>query len=465
MSSATTKPVPSSKPGQGSLPSTLASKGLLKLNHGRSTPDSEALASSDDENESHRQEPPSQIGQPPKPVRRASWLNDTSPVVSQPSGLPRKGSFASTSMSPTTSHPTTPSADAGVWGPHSATNVMSRHGTGSFSSWGAQIWNTERKEPPSRLTEVLPCPTSTMPPSAAASGIFSSEAGPTQPSPAPRESGPNSQIPFPIPLYPTPKTYRSQSYSVGQLEPETPNPLTSALHGTGRRPIPHSGLQHRPSRPSMLSEMSNELQKVKEVEDDEEEEASSVPPPQPQPQQQAATEAAKQIEYLTRENAMLRQQQYQNRIRPRASSSYMLGNGYSTVPEESDYAIEELDESREGAEIAAARRATLTRRMSEFGSGAGQLRAPYALENRKLENVKKAAWQSSLGFAGLGDIPQSRRHSFADVPIPTRQGSISSMSDAALASEQNTLIQEPQQMADYSTGYGETSHYPLGATG
>lgn len=38
-------------------------------------------------------------------------------------------------------------------------------------------------------------------------------------------------------------------------------------------------------------------------------------------------------------------------------------------------------------------------------------------ENRTLENVKKAHWQSSLGFGGLIDTPQSRRHSFADVPI------------------------------------------------
>ena len=47
-----------------------------------------------------------------------------------------------------------------------------------------------------------------------------------------------------------------------------------------------------------------------------------------------------------------------------------------------------------------------------------------AAENRTLETVKKGQWQSSLGFGGLGEIPQSRRHSFADVP--TRQTSISS---------------------------------------
>ena len=45
-------------------------------------------------------------------------------------------------------------------------------------------------------------------------------------------------------------------------------------------------------------------------------------------------------------------------------------------------------------------------------------------DSRSIESVKKGQWQSSLGFGGLGDIPQSRRHSFADVP--TRQTSISS---------------------------------------
>ncbi len=44
-------------------------------------------------------------------------------------------------------------------------------------------------------------------------------------------------------------------------------------------------------------------------------------------------------------------------------------------------------------------------------------------EHRTLDSVKKGQWQSSLGFGGLGEVPQSRRHSFADVP--TRQTSIS----------------------------------------
>ncbi|KAI1780463.1 hypothetical protein F4818DRAFT_6164 [Hypoxylon cercidicola] len=402
-----------------------------KLNYRRSTPDSEALASSDDEVDPHRQEPPHPVVQPQKPVRRASWLNDASQATL---AYPRKGSFASSSMSPTGSHPSTPSAETGAaaWGTHSSSSgAMGRGHQGPPPSfpWGTGIWNAERKEPPSRLTEVLPSPTSTLPGNAS----FFGENTLTQTSPTPREQGSNPQIPFAIPLHPTPKTYRSQSYSVGQLDPDTPTPTmptSSVLSGGRRPPIGHPGLQHRPSRPSMLSEMSSEgamLGKVKEVEDDDEESASDTA--QGGLQQQSVE--AKTIEMLTRENALLRQQQqyHNSRLRPRASTAatYGLGNGYGvrgTVPEESDFAIDELDEASEGQDGISKR--GLARRMSEYA--AGSYRSAYPLENRKLENVKKAYWQSSLGFGGLGDIPQSRRHSFADVP--TRQASIGSIGEA-----------------------------------
>jgi hypothetical protein len=72
---------------------------LDKFNGRRSTPDSEALASSDDEAE--RQDQHQAVAQPQKPARRASWLND----MPQAGVAPRKNSFASSSMSPTTSHP------------------------------------------------------------------------------------------------------------------------------------------------------------------------------------------------------------------------------------------------------------------------------------------------------------------------------------------------------------------------
>jgi len=467
------KPSPQSKTGQGGLlsgPPKSQAALLDKLNR-RSTPDSEALASSDDEGDMHRQEPAPTVAQPPKPVRRASWLNDTS----QASIRPRQGSFASGTMSPTTSHPTTPSADSGVgaWGAHSTPSaaVLNRtHPAGSSFTWAnTGIWNTERKEMPSRLAEVLPSPTSTVPSGTGASPFFPGDTplGAAQPSPAVREQGQNQQIPFAIPLHPTPKTYRSQSYSVGQMEHD-PN-VTQSLGGVatfgGRsRPITHSGLQHRPSRPSMLSEMSSELGKVKEVEDDEEEGTTQ---PTASTQQSAAE---KQIEMLTRENAMLRanaNQRYHNsRIRPRASTAatYGIGNGYSmheAVPEESDFAVDEDD----GQDLSGKR--NISRRMSEFSGGGGSTgmyRPTYALENRKLESVKKANWQSSLGFGGIGDISQSRRHSFADIPIPTRQGSISSLAETAISHDLTS--QDAQQPQDsFMSPYTEqTAFSPVSST-
>lgn len=449
---------------------------LDKLNVRRSTPDSEALASSDDEPE-HRQEASNAPIQQQKPVRRASWLNDTSqPSIPQA----RKSSFASSGMSPTASHPSTPAAEtsSNTWGTHPThTGTMGRsHQAPSTFTWGTGIWNTERsKEPPSRLTEVLHSPTSVAPPGLSTSGSFGGDGSFMQTSPGPRDVGPNSQIPFAIPLHPTPKTYRSQSYSVGQLEPDAPNqglpaPAPPASRG---RPIGPSGLQHRPSRPSMLSEMSNDgmLGKVHEVDDDDNQSSHSSG----HGIQTQQTDQSKTIELLARENAMLRQQQqqqqqhhqqqqqYQNaRIRPRAStSSYGIGNGYNMrepVPEESDYAVDELDESGNGHEAIAKR--ALGRRMSEFGAGAFDRSPLYPVENRKLENVKKAFWSSSLGFGGLGDIPQSRRHSFADVP--TRQGSITSMGgDAAPLQEvQSPETAHPQDFNGYgdNTGFGANNH-------
>ena len=450
MSSGANKLVPV---GKASQPNPIL---LDKFNGRRSTPDSEALASSDDEVDKLDHHQPAIP--PQKPTRRASWLNDTT----QSGPQPRKGSFASSSMSPTTSHPSTPSAESGNWGSHQQAPPGLGRGHAGQSSfpWGSGIWNNEsRKEPPSRMTEILPSPTSSYPPGSAGNGYFVGDS-----MIALRDQPANPTIPFAIPLHPTPKTYRSQSYSVGQLDPDTPaGPPTSigsttTLSGRGRG-HQHSGLQHRPSRPSMLSEMSNEggLSKLKEVDDDDDESTNGSAQGV-----QLQSNEAKTIEILARENAILRQQQYQNsRIRPRSSTTnaYNSGNGYGlqdSVPEEGDYAIDELDEINDLQDIA--NKALQGRRMSEYA--AGQRAPPYvSLENRKLENVKKAYWQSSLGFGGLADIPQSRRHSFADVP--TRQGSVSSAGDALSIHESN--VQEnlsPTSRYQDASGFdhGELTH-------
>ncbi|KAF7895541.1 uncharacterized protein EAF01_009503 [Botrytis porri] len=435
-----------------SNPSSMASSNpsllLGKFNERRSTPDSEALASSDDEPDRHDIQQPVNPPQKP-PARRASWLNDTSQAGTQP----RKGSFASNSMSPTASYPSTPSTESNVWGSHAQAAAGRGHTSTSSFPWGSAIWNSEsRKEPPSRLTEVLPSPTSMHPPGSAGNGYFPSEMM------SQRDHSANQPIPFAIPLHPTPKTYRSQSYSVGQLDPDTnagPPPAAVAAASSRGHRIGHSGLQHRPSRPSMLSEMTEGgLGKVKEVEDDDDESTNSS-----SHGVQIQSQEAKTIELLAKENAMLRQQQqYQNlRLRPRSSTSnpFGLGNGYGLqeepLPEESDYAIDELDELNDLQDPS---KAMLGRRMSEYGIAGAQRASPYTLENRKLENVKKAYWQSSLGFGGLSDIPQSRRHSFAD--IPARQGSVSSAVGESL-SQLDASIHE--SLSSNAARYNENNGY------
>ena len=434
---------------------------LEKVTARTSTPDSEALASSDDEGEHRNEASHTVAAQPPhRPVRRSSWLNDTS----QPLSRPRKGSFASGTMSPPGSHPSTPSAEAGggVWGSHSASSALGRSSNASSFAWGSGIWNNEKKETSSRLAEVLPSPTSTVPPGGGGNSFFGPDAGLTPVSPTSREAGGSSQIPFSIPLHPTPKTYRSQSYSVGQLDPENtslPAGMTaSTILGRAR----HPGLQHRPSRPSMLSEMANDgsmLGKVKEVEDDEEEEESG----NDSLQGSLHLSESKTIEMLTRENAMLRhqqqqqqQQQYNPRMRPRASTgASFLPAGYQLhepVPEESDYAVDELDEAQDS--IDALGRRSAGRRMSEFGAPA--FRTQLGMDNKKADNLKKALWSSSPGLFG-GDLSQSRRHSFAN--MPTRQGSISSVAEPGSGLEH--AMGESQAGPGFPGGFGDGSNLPM----
>lgn len=446
--------------GRG-VPSSLASMSnnnpsllLDKLNVRRSTPDSEALASSDDEVD-QRPLPP-----PQKPARRASWLNDTSQHVAQP----RKNSFASVSMSPTTPHPSTPSTESSVWASHivsSAGLASGRTAPSSTFPWSAGIWNNEsRKEPPSRLTEVLPSPTSAQ----SGNGHFFPDSYNSQTSALHRDSIAATTIPFAIPLHPTPKTYRSQSYSVGQLDPDMNLSGTtfSGLPPFGARPRQnqHPGLHNRPSRPSMLSEVSNDgkgLSKLKEVDDDDDDESLGGSAQGVQQANQAQT-----IEYLARENAILRQQQQYNdsRSRARAASNNGPAGAFPTVPgyglpnlqlENSDYAIDEVEEPSELHD--ATNHRLLSRRLSEYGVGSAS-KGLYnaAIENRNLESVKKRLWHSSLDFEGMGEVSQSRRHSFADVP--TRHGSVSSSGGEPLSSHESGMLAQKEFANRYNDGAG-----------
>ncbi|KAL8727837.1 MAG: hypothetical protein Q9166_005783 [cf. Caloplaca sp. 2 TL-2023] len=401
-----------------------------------STPDSEALASSDDEQEHHHRLQSIANLQSSRPVRRASWLSDVHQAPQRKGSLGGGGAF-----SPNASHPTTPSNENTSWAAAVGSSTGSVSGRGhSLSSsipWGSAIWSSEtQKGPPSRLTEVLPSPTTVVPPSSAGSLMEDPLLSPTYT----REHAAESAIPFAIPLHPTLKTYRSQSYSVGQLDPESASAIPNNQSGymTGNRSrsgVPYSGLQHRPSRPSMLGDLSHDaslLGQLREVEDDDESSTGS------EAGVQLSNTQARTIEQLAMENAMLRQAAAEQlegaRGRNRASiaepsskatrhafPSHQRVHGY--VPEEAEYGHDEQSDMHRGHPYS--NEALRTRRSSEYAPKPGTHHAMTGIpEQRNLESFKKGQWQSSLGFGGIVEAPQSRRHSFAEVP--TRQTSVSS---------------------------------------
>lgn len=218
----------------------------------RSTPDSEALASSDDEQEFNMRHTHHQA---PKTLRRTSWLSETNSA--------RKSSHgASDAILP-----------SNAWEFGASTSVRSNSNT-AFNPWAGSIWNDNQRNPPARLAEFKTSET-------ILGSSFTNEELMSTPT-GRRESHTDVAIPFAIPLRPTPKTYRSQSYSVGQIDEDT------AANINQIRPIPGSlgarnrtattgfvGNQHRSTRPSMLSgdyapENSTMLEQVREVADDDE---------------------------------------------------------------------------------------------------------------------------------------------------------------------------------------------------
>ena len=421
----------------------------------RSTPDSDALASSDDDGD-HIPLTQTITAPATKPVRRTSWLNEI-PLSAQ-----RKHSLPGGPLASAPSNPASPSSEQGPWAANTTSPGLSgsfnwNQPTGSSFPWGTGIWNSEsRKEPPSRLSEIVPSPTMTTP--VPASGALGEE----MLSPITRTVSGESAIPFSIPLHPTPKTYRSQSYSVGQMDSEYLGMKSGASPhypgGRSRGPGQLSSGQPRASRPSVLGELGHDsvmLGRVREDDDGDESLNGS------DGDTNYAASQARTIEQLARENAMLRQQaaagQHDGRFRDRAASSASAVSGMHAmtrirgfVPEE-ELAVEELGDLRDIAGYGNVRGGT-RRRFSEHASNLEQPLSSFAapLENRVLENVRKAHWQTSLGFSGASDMPQSRRHSFADIPI--RHGSISTVDSHATATPRAVL-------GDRDDGYGTTNDY------
>ena len=437
-----------------------------------STPDSEALVSSDDEPDHlHRlQTVTSNPGS--KPNRRTSWFTESQQGPARQPSLAGNGPFSPVSPGTMTS------GDQAPWSANTGSSTNSTMGRGHSNSasfpWGNTIWNNDsQKGPPQRLSEVLPSPTTLVPPGSA--GLLQDD-NPIRSPPLSREQPADPAIPFSIPLQPTLKSYRSQSYSVGQIDPESaPNPsgpfgIQSAYSGA-KRGTSYAGLHHRPSRPSLLADTShdpNPLGQLREVEDDEESLEDSTTG------FQSYAEGSRTVEDIVGENAMLRQQLAANHLqsqrstrssmpaqKPPKSGQYYHHRIRDSVPEESTSTFfEGIEDDHIGTQKLGG---PPGRRFSEYGTKSGP---HYALgvnaDHKILDGVRKGQWQSSLGFARVEEPPQSRRHSFAE--MPTRHNSLDSTGDDNLGPVTGESGNAPQ--ARHENGFGDhMSHHSQGEGG
>lgn len=396
----------------------------------RSTPDSEALMSSDDDHEQAQAMSLSMhsaksvpLG---RPARRPSWLTEVQ------SSQPRKYSLSGASLTSTNSQPTTPSGENG---PHDASSTSRAAAGGTSFPWHTQVWQKDRAP---RLTEVLPSPTTSLTEDLR--------------SPTTREQAPGSGLPFEIPLEPVRKNHRSQSYSVGQA-------LLADIAGTENAP-PYgtlskrsTGLLHRPSRPTMLGEgRDTTLGSLREDEDDVDSSIGSEQGGRVQtspsamnqisefpPLRQVASESARSShDRFFPDSVQTSGNKQQRRLAP----------GMPISPN-SDFAVEEFDESSDAFANAVARNV-----LTSTTSSATTIPS---IENRRLEGARRSQWQSSLSFDIAEEGSQSRRHSFADLPSRTRNGSVAQASDfgqgnnfdpyghAAVGYPPHTDIREPNQ--------------------
>ena len=365
----------------------------------RSTPDSEALASSDEEHDlvksthSLSSNPGSQY----PPARRTSWLSEIH------SGLPRRPSVTTTTSN--TSQPATPSSEHAAWPFGSQLGrVASNPAAANWSSSG--LWSAEARREASTRLPTLPSP--------GGYGALSS----TQARNMSEERSAGSPLlftdpsfPFTIPLQPTPKTYRSQSYSVGQMEEETPASPGAAQGGVqnGARAPPTSQqvLLHRPSRPSMLSEVTEGTSMAALREENDDDDLTEPDAGVPLPPRAGILRSPQMGNLHTTLNAS-------TRVRNRASTA---DNSHPaalrSMQPYNEAVIDESDDAETATDLLESRFGAL----AGFGTQSG-------------DSSRRGLWQTSLGFGDLETIPQSRRHSLAD--IPTRRNSLS----AAAANEQ-----------------------------
>lgn len=394
-----------------------------KLRH--ASPDSDALVSSDDELE---QKELSYFSQHKNSALSA--LSSRRPsYAAEFQNRPRNYSMVGGGpLSPTSSHPSAPQGDTAAWATGISSGSVGPTTSQSLAPIWGSIWNSEpsRKSPPKPLNVQH----SAVVPGSTQSPLFvGSEA-----LPSPTSMTPNAgDFPIPIPLQPQLRNYRSMSFSVGQLPRELDERprLSPPAMGNGPRPHPPSGLQHRPSRPSLLSEeqyagQSSPLRSVFETEDDDANNAELNRAREPSGlhagylQQAGGAVTTQQANYIRSRYESMR---LRNRSASTASIPLAAGlGGLASIglnggrDGERNFSGEEYesalaDDDDPDYHHFQAQQAD-GRRFSEAPQRSMSLMYSPA-ENQRLENLRRQHWQSAGHFAGLESGSQSRRHSFA----------------------------------------------------
>lgn len=377
----------------------------------RSSPDSDALVSSDEEAEhnqhsyfaQHKNSALSALSSR-RPSYAAEFQNRQR-TYSVAGGGP---------LSPTTSHPSAPSGDTAAW-------AAGLQGAGqSLAPIWNSIWNSEpsRKSPPGPL-EVRRSSVAAV---STQSPLFvGSEA-----LPSPTSMTPNSgDFPIPIPLQPQLRNYRSMSFSVGQQPRELDErPRLSPPVG-GPRPHAAPGLHHRPSRPSLLSGEqypgeSTPLRSVFETEDDDDNEASRLRDGSSSNGTGGYLQHASGVT-ATQQAIQMRARYESMRLRNRSASTanITLAAGFGGMSSsslgggrdgEKGFSHEEYESALADDDELDYHHYSEQRRFSEAPPRSLSIYA----ENQRLENLRRQHWQSPSGpFGGPESGSQSRRHSFA----------------------------------------------------
>jgi hypothetical protein len=372
----------------------------------RPTPDSDVLASSDDDHD----HVPTRIA-PSFPVgRRASqgWLQDIGRPNRKPS-LPA-GTLAG-------SQPTTPSLDQPQQPQATAPSFP---------------WNTSSFAPTpsgSRLQEVLPSPTTSSHPSG------------EKALPSPTTEA-HEGIGFLLNQHTSPrKQVRSQSYSIGQQDIEnSPLGVFSARVRTSVR--------HRPSKPSLLGDSAVGLSQLREDDADEIESSNGseqgirLPPGYWEREQKQAL-----LKQAAEQNARTRHRTASSPVhQQRRKNTLTLGTRNMSS---SDYAIDEHYDSETNMDTP---KQSLTRRFSEHVSA-------WEPESSHLtDNLKMPSWATDNI---LQSDSLSRRHSFATVGSHQTAFKLSTLENTYEVDETLTLPvpRQPDQFdpSSYFQGYGPAS--------